>query len=118
MLARRRRSLAREIDADQLAAYLRFGYRSITMGIANVQNLVRTLPVLPRPYGIRVRLRPGDPFAKLLGADWQRTHWFFTAAERDQVLAEMSRKHEYSRIGDAPALVFEKVEKLAESRNF
>ena len=39
------------------------------MGIANVQNLVRTLPVLPRPYGIRVRLKPGDPFAKLLGTD-------------------------------------------------
>jgi hypothetical protein len=88
------------------------------MGIANVQNLVRTLPVLPRPYGIRVRLRPGDPFAKLLGADWQKTHWFFTAEERDRVLEDMSRKHEYSRIGDQPALVFEKVEKLSESRNF
>jgi hypothetical protein len=88
------------------------------MGIASVQNLVRTLPVLPRPYGIRVRLKPGDPFAKLLGTDWQKTHWFFTAAERDRVLEDMSRKHEYSRIGDQPALVFEKVEKLAESRNF
>jgi hypothetical protein len=88
------------------------------MGIANVQNLVRTLPVLPRPYGIRVCLRPGDPFAKLLGTDWQKTHWFFTAAERDRALEDMSRKHEYSRIGDQPALVFEKVEKLAESRNF
>jgi hypothetical protein len=88
------------------------------MGIANPQNLVRTLPVLPRPYGIRVRLKAGDPFAKLLGIDWQKTHWFFTAAERDRVLEDMSRKHEYSRIGDQPALVFEKVEKLAESRNF
>jgi hypothetical protein len=88
------------------------------MGIANAQNLVRTLPVLPRPYGIRVRLKSGDPFAKLLGTDWQKTHWFFTALERDQVLEDMSRKHEYSRIGDQPALVFEKVEKLAESRNF
>ena len=88
------------------------------MGIANVQNLVRTLPVLPRPYGIRVRLRSGDPFAKLLGAEWQKTHWFFTSGERDRVLEDMSRKHEYSRIGDQPALVFEKVEKLAESRNF
>jgi len=38
--------------------------------------------------------------------------WFFTAAERDRVLDDMSRKHEYSRIGDQPALVFEKV-KLA-----
>jgi hypothetical protein len=86
------------------------------MGIANAQNLVRTLPQLPRPYGIRVRLRPGDPFAKLLGADWQKTHWYFTAAERDAVLEEMSRKHEYSRIGDRPALVVEKVERLSESR--
>jgi hypothetical protein len=33
-------------------------------------------------------------------------------------MEDMSRKHEYSRIGDQPALVFEKVEKLAESRNF
>ena len=72
--------------------------------------------MLPRPYGIRVRLRPRDPFAKLLGADWQKTHWFFTAAERDRVLEDMARKHEYSRIGDQPALVFEKVENLAESR--
>jgi hypothetical protein len=88
------------------------------MGIASAQNLARTLPQLPRPYGIRVRLKAGDPFAKLLGADWQRTHWFFTAAERDQTLEDMARKHEYSRIGDAPAMVFEKVEKLAESRNF
>ena len=80
--------------------------------------MIRTIPVLPQPYGIRVRLRPGDPFAKLVGADWQKTHWFFTAAERDRVLEDMSRKHEYSRIGDQPALVFEKVEKLGESRSF
>jgi hypothetical protein len=93
-------------------------YRLRRMGIASSQNMVRTIPVLPQPYGIRVRLRRGDPFAKLLGTDWQRTHWFFTAAERDQVLEDMSRKHEYSRIGDQPALVFEKVEKLAESRGF
>jgi hypothetical protein len=86
------------------------------MGIASSQNMVRTIPVLPQPYGIRVRLRPGDPFAKLLGTDWQKTHWFFTAAERDLALEDMSRKHEFSRIGDRPALVFEKVEKLAESR--
>jgi hypothetical protein len=86
------------------------------MGIANAHNLNRSIPQLPRPYGVRVRLRPGDPFAKLLGQDWQKTHWFFTAAERDRALEDMARKHEYSRIGDSPALVFEKVEKLAESR--
>jgi hypothetical protein len=88
------------------------------MGIANAQNLLHTAPALPRPYGIRVSLRPGDPFAKLLGDDWQKTHWFFTTAERDRTLEEMARKHEYSRIGDQPALVFEKVENLSESRAF
>ena len=88
------------------------------MGIANPQNLVRSVPVLPKPYGVRVSLRPGDPFAKLLGTDWQKTHWYFTAAERDQKLEDMARKHEYSRIGDQPALVFEKVENLSESRSF
>ncbi len=86
------------------------------VGIANPQNMTRSIPQLPRPFGVRVRLRAGDPFAKLLGADWQKTHWYYTAAERDRDLAEMSRKHEYSRIGDQPALVFEKVENLAESR--
>jgi hypothetical protein len=59
------------------------------MGIANQQNMTRTIPVLPQPYGIRVRLRRGDPFAKLVGADWQKTHWFFTAAERDRVPQEL-----------------------------
>ncbi len=87
------------------------------MGIANAHNLIAPAPQLPRPYGIRVRLRAGDPFAQLLGSDWQNTHWFFTAAERDSVLEGMARKHEYSRIGDDPALVFEKVENLAESRD-
>ena len=66
--------------------------------------------------GLGIALRSRDPFRKLLGADWNKTHWFGTAAERDAALAEMSRKHEYSRAGDKPALQFEKVEKLHESR--
>ena len=98
--------------AHQLAGRRRFRYLALLMGIANPQNMIRTIPVLPQPYGIRVRLRSGDPFAKLLGLDWQKTHWFFTAPERDRVMDE------YSRIGDRPALVFEKVEKLSESRSF
>ena len=101
-----------------LATAVRFRYLQRAMGIASSQNMVRTIPVLPQPYGVRVRLRAGDPFAKVLGSDWQKTHWYFTSAERDHALEEMSRKHEYSRIGDQPALVFEKVEKLGESRSF
>lgn len=86
------------------------------MGISQLHNL-RAPPVEhQRPYGVRVSLPAGDPFRNLLGAEWHRTHWYATAAERDAALREMSRRHEYSRQGDRPALTFEKVEKLAESR--
>ena len=84
--------------------------------IANPQNLARPIYTGPKPYGVRVSLRPGDPFSKIMGADWHRIHWFATAADRDAALTDMSRKHEYSRVGDKPALQFEKVENLAASR--
>jgi hypothetical protein len=86
------------------------------MGIANAQNLARSAETLPQPYGIRVRLRADDPFTRLVGRDWQKTHWYATAPERDCAMADMASKHEYSRIGDQPALVFEKVENLVQSR--
>ena len=86
------------------------------MGISNSHNLVRPATIEPHPYGLRVSLRALDPFAKLCGADWHTVHWYRTASERDAALAEMSRKHEYSRPGDRPALVYTKVENLAASR--
>jgi len=86
------------------------------MGISAVHNL-REPPVEHlEPYGVRISLPVGDPFRKLLGPDWHRTYWYATSRERDAALEEMSRRHEYSRSGDRPALVFEKVEKLSESR--
>ena len=86
------------------------------MSISQPQNFNRPLAERPRPYGIRVSLPPGDTFRKILGADWRREHWYSSAAERDAAMAEMRRRHEYSRPQDAPALVFEKVENLAISR--
>ena len=86
------------------------------MGISNPHNLLRKAASEARPFGIRVGLRSGDPFGNLCGPDWQRTHWYATAAERDAAMAEMSRKHEYSRPGDRPALIYTKVENLAASR--
>jgi hypothetical protein len=86
------------------------------MGISQPQNLRAAPTEQPRPYGVRVSLPAGDPFRKLLGPEWQRLHWYSTPAKRDAALAEMSRLHEYSRSTDKPALVFKKVEKLAESR--
>jgi hypothetical protein len=86
------------------------------MGISQAHNLRRPPIEQLRPYGIRVSLPSGDPFTKLLGTEWHRFHWYASADERDAALAEMSRRHQYSRSGDTPSLVFQKVEKLSESR--
>jgi hypothetical protein len=86
------------------------------MAIVHPHNLRNPDAAIQRPYGVRITLKPGDPFRKLLGADWNKTHWYGSALERDSALAEMARKHEYSRAGDKPALKFDKVEKLHESR--
>ena len=86
------------------------------MSISNEHNLHLGPTPAVRPFGIRVTLRRGDPFRLLLGDDWQKLHWYATAGERDAALTDMSRRHEYSRVGDQPALLFEKIERLAESR--
>jgi hypothetical protein len=87
------------------------------MGISNQHNLARPRTGPALAFGLRVSLKGGDPFAKLLGADWQRTHWYASAAERDAALAEMSRRHEYSRPADSPSHIYTKVENLAASRS-
>jgi hypothetical protein len=75
-------------------------------------NLRAPLPET-RPYGIRVRLRKGDPFRNLLGDDWEKQHWFASRNERDDVLVQMSGRYLYFRPGDAPALDFERVDPQA-----
>lgn len=80
------------------------------MAICHDQNL-RQPPPERRPFGIRVRLRKRDPFASLVGGDWQKEHWFGSAAERDAALGQMSGRYVYFRPGDAPALDFEKIER-------
>lgn len=84
--------------------------------VCQPHNLRRPVGQGPKPYGVRISLRPGDPFRKIMGGEWHRVHWYASATERDAELLEMSRKHEYSRAGDKPALLFEKVENLAASR--
>jgi hypothetical protein len=84
------------------------------MHISNEHNLSH--PIAPRrPFGVRVSLRVGDPFARLVGEQWHREHWFATERERDAALADMSRRYPFSRIGDEPALCFEKVERRGEA---
>ena len=77
------------------------------MVICHEHNL-RAPPPSARPWGIRVSLPPGDPFAHLVGADWRKLHWFATERERDAVLADMASRHLYSRRGDEPSVRFEK----------
>lgn len=79
------------------------------MDICHAHNLNKPIDV-PKPYGIRVRIRSNDTFARLLGTTWQRHHWYATRAERDLALADMASEHLYSRQGDKPTLLFEPVE--------
>lgn len=70
-------------------------------------------PAVARPHGIRVSLRPGDPFTRLVDADWRKEHWFATERERDAALADMASRHVYSRRGDEPTVVFETITRPA-----
>jgi len=85
------------------------------MQICHAHNLTRDL-TKSKPYGIRVSLRPNDTFARLIGENWEKFHWFETAAERDAAMQDMARRHLYSRRGDKPTMRFEPIEEsLAEA---
>ena len=62
-------------------------------------------------FGIRITARKSDPFSRLVGGEWETTHWFASAAERDAVLEDKARVHEYSRPHDEPTLDYEAVER-------
>jgi hypothetical protein len=79
------------------------------MALAHEHNL-NFRPPAARPFGIRVSLRGRDPFTRLVGADWRKEHWFATEHERDEAFADMSGRHLYSRRGDEPSVVFEKIQ--------
>jgi hypothetical protein len=80
------------------------------MHLSNPHNLNQPMPS-QRPWGIRVSLRKGDPFAGLVGSDWSREHWYATEHERDQALADMSGRYPFFRVGDEPALNFQKTQR-------
>lgn len=80
------------------------------MDICHPHNLIEPIDV-PKPYGIRVSMRPTDTFARLLGSDWHREHWYATREERDAALADMASEHLYSRHGDKPTLDFQPIER-------
>ena len=81
--------------------------------ICHAHNLNRSLTA-PKPYGIRVSLVPGDSFARLLGPDWSREHWYTTRTARDNAMREMASEHLYSRRGDRPTHRYTPIEKSGE----
>jgi hypothetical protein len=78
--------------------------------ICHQHNLNRDLDG-ERRYGVRVRLTAADPLQRLLGGEFERTHWFATAKQRDRALADMAGEHVYSRRGDRPTLRFEPIDR-------
>jgi hypothetical protein len=80
------------------------------MDIVHEHNLIEPLD-MPKPFGIRVSLPATDTFARVIGAGWERYHWYHTREERDRALADMAGEHLYSRHGDKPTVRFEPVER-------
>ena len=78
---------------------------------SNPHNLVTVPKNTEKCFGIRISLAGNDPFRKLLADDWETFHWFTDADERDQALADMSGRHEFSRMGDAPSVCFNPIER-------
>jgi hypothetical protein len=80
------------------------------MEICHAHNLISPAADA-KPFGIRVTLKSGDSFARLVDSGWEQFHWFATEDERDRVLRDMQSEHVYSRRGDRPTLRFEPVDK-------
>ena len=62
-----------------------------------------------RNFGIRVTLPANDTMRKVIGDDWERTHWYASEAERDAAFEVMAERHGYYRKTDTPTQVLEKV---------
>lgn len=52
---------------------------------------------------------PDDTFRSILGEGWVAYRWYRAEEERDGALTEMMGKHAYSRAGDVPSIVCERV---------
>jgi len=81
------------------------------MEICHDHNLAREVGKEPGKYGIRLSLPANDTFASVLGEEWEKYHWYVSPGEREAALAEMSRQHQYSRQGDKPTFIYQKVER-------
>jgi len=74
---------------------------------------LKHIPAAAKRFGIRVSLPPGDSFQSLIGTQWERQHWFETEHERDVAIEDMASEHVYSRRGDRPTLIYERIDREA-----
>ena len=81
------------------------------MNYCHRHNLSHPLADDEMKFGIRVSLKPGDPFNRLVDQDWERLHWYPTQQSRDEALEDMQEQHLYSRDGDRPSLTFASIER-------
>lgn len=80
------------------------------MDICHPHNLVDSATAGTEPsYGIRVTLPAGDMMQKILGADWEKQHWYASEAERDAAFEQMAIRHGYYRDTDNPTQILEKI---------
>ena len=79
------------------------------MAISDPHNLAHPRSSGSGRYGIRITLPSADPLNNLLDLDWETYHWFETEEERSVALKDKAGKHIYSRVGDLPSLIYEKV---------
>ncbi|MGH7056826.1 MAG: hypothetical protein ACREFZ_02945 [Acetobacteraceae bacterium] len=66
-----------------------------------------------KKYGVKITMPEDDPMRAphLLGPDWSAERWFKTAAERDVWIEDQLHEHLYSRRGDIPSQLYEKIER-------
>lgn len=64
-------------------------------------------------FGVRITMPEDDPMRAphLLGPDWSAERWFATEQERDSWIQSMQREHVYSRRGDIPSQLYEKIDR-------
>lgn len=80
------------------------------MDYCHQHNLVDPEAAFPdRRFGIRVTLPAHDTLRKILGADWEKLHWYVSESERDAAFEQLALRHGYSRETDAPTQVLEKI---------
>ncbi len=85
-------------------------YSGQHMSYYHKHNLVRKEKAgSEKVFGIQVNLAADDTFTKLIGEEWETTHWYTTESERDDAFKQMSERHGYYRNTDSPTHILKRI---------